>query len=124
VGEIGPDDPKTRWPYQCSAQGLLFGNRQGVLLLRRTGQPLARVVLVEGITDTMAASLAMRAEPVAVLGVTSGSAAVLRDIAWPSGVPVAVWTDEDAAGEKYAAEIAAAVPSHIRITRLPPEEKT
>lgn len=118
---VDTDGPKTRWPFECSAQGLLFGNRRGILMLRREEPidqpPLARVVIVEGMTDTMAMSEDMRGQPVAVLGVTSGSAAVLREVAWPRHVPVHIRTDLDDAGDRYADEIAASLPPSVEAQR-------
>lgn len=109
--------PKTRWPYDCRADGLVFADRLGVELLRGRADNFDRVLVVEGLTDLAAAALWAEGRRVAVLGITSGSAAALGSIRWPSGVPVSVGTDTDDAGERYAQAVAAAIPKRITVTR-------
>lgn len=113
---VDVDGPKTRWPLDCRAEGLVFAN-DVALRMMRLGSPPVAIVVVEGITDTIAMSLAMREEPVAVLGITSGSAPALAEITWPHGVPVEVKTDRDEAGDRYLALIVKAVPDRVEVRR-------
>lgn len=117
VVDVG-DGPKTRWPYKSRATGVLFANQRGVNLLKGTQQALGGVLIVEGLTDTLTASLRYQRAAYAVLGVTSGNAATLGDVKWPSGQRIVVWTDSDKAGDKYAEQIHAALPDFVSVVRL------
>lgn len=109
--------PKTRWPYDCRADGLLFADRLGVELLRGDAANFDRVLVVEGLTDLAAAAQLAVGKRVAILGITSGSAPALAKIRWPSGVPVWVGTDDDGPGERYARAVESSVPKRITVTR-------
>lgn len=99
---------KTTWPAGFGAGGMLFADRGGVLLL--AGRPKhSRVLVVEGVTDLLRAAMLAPDVPCAVLGFTSGGARALADVRWPAGVQIAIATDNDAAGDKYADEAAEAV---------------
>lgn len=114
---IDDASPKTRWPFNCRADGLIFGDAAGVALLRGDARAFDRVLVVEGLTDMIAASLWAVGRRVAVISVTSGSSAALMHVRWPSGVPVVVATDHDDAGNRYAAAVEAAVPKRISVAR-------
>lgn len=119
--------PKSRWPYsgrdrKYSFSRLLFADRAGRGVLRGTPPAgLQRIVLVEGITDFLAAAYDTleTGAPHAVLGATAGGFAALEGVRWPAGVTGVIATDHDTAGEKYSAEIAKALPG-VRLVRLPP----
>jgi hypothetical protein len=110
--------PKSRWPYggrdrAYAFSRLLFADAGGQALLR--GERPARceaVVLVEGITDFLAAAAAFleSGAPYAVLGATAGGFGALSDVRLPPDLPVVIATDHDGAGERYATEIRGALP--------------
>ena len=118
---IDEQTPKTRWPRNCEASGLFFATLLGRALLRAQKPHVEGVVLVEGLTDFIAAALAMEGRPWAVLGATSGSFPALAKLAWPEGVRAVVATDQDPAGERYFREIRAALP-HVDVRRWRPPE--
>lgn len=101
-----PDEggPKTRWPKDYEARGLLFANSQGVQLLRGERPEIQAVLIVEGLTDLLAA--ARLCLPIAVLGGASGCWVALEAVRFPEHVPIIVGTDLDPTGDKYAMEIA------------------
>jgi 5S rRNA maturation endonuclease (ribonuclease M5) len=116
---ITPDTkPKTRWPFGYDAHGLLMADRRGVALLRREPVDAQRVIIVEGMTDLIAMSMAVedagRTDP--IIGITSGATRALTSVRFPN-IPVVVLTDEDAAGEKYAREIREAIPPTVDVRR-------
>lgn len=116
---IVPDlTPKTRWPKGYAA-GHLFADARGVALLRGEAGDTDKVVVVEGMTDTIALTMATAdaGRKHAILGITSGATKALADVKWPAGIPVVVFTDADEAGERYAAEIEAAIPSTVDVRR-------
>lgn len=97
---------KTLWPTGYAAAGLFFAAGSGLELLRGRGP--TRVVLCEGLTDTLAMALhSARAgrHDVAVLGGTSGSWGALSAVPWPPNVRVVIATDLDPQGERYAETI-------------------
>lgn len=101
------DRGKTRWPLERRAGGLLFADpRTARPMLTGKGEA-SRIVVVEGITDYLA--VASRAPAgTAVLGACSGGFAALGQARITAGAVVYAATDPDAAGERYAGEIAAA----------------
>lgn len=116
---ITPDAyPKTRWPRGYDAAPLLFANANGVAMLRRERTP-GRVVIVEGMPDTIAMSLACAddAPTWAVLGITNGSAPALGRVAWPQNVPVVLMLHDDDAGKKYADDARSAIPRTVDLRR-------
>jgi hypothetical protein len=78
------------------------------------------VILVEGLTDLLAASswVHRTTRGFGVIGVTSGSSSALANIAWPSNLPVYVATDPDPTGDAYARGARIAIPSHIKVSRI------
>jgi len=118
-------DPKTRWPSERGAKGLLFADERGAAMLR--GEPIAwlhGVLIVEGLTDLLRAAVwAAKAEAraqrgIAVLGIAAGSSPALGRVRWPQGVAVRVATDADKAGDDYATKVRAAIPRQVEVTRL------
>lgn len=104
------DRGKTRWPFERRATGLLFADPVvGRPMLRGKAAP-RRVVVAEGITDYLAACRHAGGDT-AVLGATSGGFLSLGLAAIPKSAVVYAWTDPDATGDRYAAEIARALPS-------------
>jgi hypothetical protein len=120
-------EAKTLWPKGCFMRGLLFADAAGRALMRGTPPPsLDGVIVVEGLTDFLAMCLAMSeaGRPTAVLGGTAGSFAALSRVSWPEGCPAFVATDEDPTGERYAAEVHAALPTaDVRRVRLARQEE-
>ncbi len=110
-------EPKTRWPYNCRSAGLFFADGRGAAVLRGEVASLERVIIVEGLTDTVAMTLEVEdaGRAIAVLGLASGSAAALAAVRWPHGIPVVVATHEDQAGHRYAAEVERVLPSARRM---------
>jgi 5S rRNA maturation endonuclease (ribonuclease M5) len=79
-----------------------------------------RFVVVEGEPDflTMACKVPLNRKPsYAVVGIYAGSWS--SDVAGviPSGSKVAVWTDADAAGDKYAAKIRESIEARCEVQR-------
>jgi len=117
--------PKTRWPdarrfgYACS--GLFFADKAGLALLRGSPRPeLKKLLIVEGLTDFLASALATTEDDqYAVLGGASGSFPALAEVTIPAAVQVIAATDDDQAGDRYAAEIAEGV-SPIKTFRMRP----
>lgn len=115
VTPVGDDEPKCRWPRGASATGLLFADPQYARpLLRGRPSEAERVLIVEGLTDYLTACSRLRAEGArtAVIGIASGSAAALRLLRVPEGLPIVVATDYDRAGEVYAELVAEALAPH------------
>lgn len=117
--------PKTLWPKDHEAGGLLFADPRGAALLRGETQELTGVLVTEGLTKTMAAALwaHQHGKPLAALGFTSGGARAFAEMRWPAGLPCYIATDSDTAGEKYAAEVREALPRSVRCLRLRLERK-
>jgi hypothetical protein len=122
VEAVAVEGGKTRWPFERNAKRLLFADP--VLarpMLRGVDVPVRRLLVVEGITDYLAA--ASRPSPgLAVVGACSGGFGALSSIRVPSGVVAFVATDSDAAGNRYASEIAHALTgkcADVRRVRLP-----
>jgi hypothetical protein len=109
-------DPKTRWPRGFASAGLFFANAKGLELLRGEGTP-QRIELLEGLADTLARSLQLDHQPVAVLGLTQGSPPGLAQVAWPAGVPIIAVTHSDRAGEALAQASRRMIPPHIDVLR-------
>jgi hypothetical protein len=119
------DRGKTRWPFECRASGLLFADPAGARPMLRgadCSEWVARVVIVEGITDYLAAASRLDRGPdrgTAVLGACSGGFAALGAARLPR-VPIYVATDSDTAGQRYAAEVEMALPgADLRRVVLP-----
>ena len=125
------DKPKTRWPYQCSASGLIMASPIGGALLRGQSLKAECIWVVEGLTDLVAAELTARREGIAaiVLSAASGSFSAFGSVDWPDSVrdgtvPVYARTDDDPAGNGYAHQINTALaPLGIPVRRLPWEKQ-
>lgn len=118
-------EPKTRWPYRCSASGLLFADIMGVTFLRQCSRGasvdgLDAVVVAEGATDTLKLSEVVDGGECAfaVLGYVAGSKQAFADIDWPVHVPCLVATDDDTAGDRYAAEVRRALDWRTSVFRV------
>ena len=110
---------KTRWPRGYQAGELLLADQEGLLLLRGEGRPDTRVLVVEGLTGLVWATLMLRriGLDLPVLAGTAGSWPALARVSWPQGAVVFAATDDDDTGERYAAEIRRAVPRNIPVRR-------
>jgi hypothetical protein len=118
-------EPKTRWPYRCSASGLMFADSMGVTFLRQCARGasvdgLEAVVVCEGATDTLKLSEVVDGAECAfaVLGYVAGSKRAFAGIDWPVHVPCVVATDNDAVGDKYAAELRGAIDWRVPMFRV------
>ena len=124
IDQLG--QPKSRWPWGFQAKGLLFADTRGVAVLR--GKPPASldgILIVEGLTDTLASAIwarkqrALRGRDLAVLGFAAGGVSGLGEVAaWPRGIPLFVATDRDDTGHKYARAVRMAVPREMEVRRM------
>ena len=95
------DAPKALPPRGFRVGGLVAANRPGVRLLQGTAVP--EVVVAEGEPGFMAACLRWPGR--AVFGIVSGSWTAELGARVPRGALVTVATDQDEAGDRYAARI-------------------
>ncbi len=118
VNRDGESMPKQLWPGsrndpRYDAGGLFFADPGGQALLCGEGDA-TRVLLCEGLTDWLSAAAWCRrsgSQDVAVLGGVSGSFPALAQVRWPDRpVDFVVAVDHDAAGDRYVAQIRAALP--------------
>lgn len=116
---IGDAKPKTRWPKGCAAGGLMFANARGAAFLRGDASAVDSMQVVEGLSDFVSASLWVHrtGRCRAVLGVTSGAAKALEHVRWPEHVTCYVGTDNDKDGDRYAAEVRAALSARVTVKR-------
>lgn len=129
VESIPVEGGKTRWPFERNARRLLFADPVLARPMLR-GQPVdvRRILVVEGITDYLAA--ASRPSPgLAIVGACSGGFGALSSIRVPPGVTAFVATDHDTTGNRYADEVAHALTGKCRDIRRvripsPPQEST
>jgi len=114
------DGPKTRWPKDAAARGLLFANHRALAVLRGQATDAEAVLVTEGLSDTVIAATFYASERrrFAILGVTSGAAEAFAAVKWPKGLRCIVATDSDNAGEKYANEIRHALPGSVKVERM------
>jgi hypothetical protein len=112
-------------PKDMNARGfsvaeLVFACPLGRAFLAGDCRDLEAVITVEGLTDVLkvASRVYLSGRRRAVLGVVSGSAPLVGRVDWPPGVPCWVGTDDDDQGEKYAAQIVAHLPEHVRCERI------
>ena len=111
--------PKTLWPVKCSSERLLFADGGGVAVLKGDATAPKDVLIVEGLTDTLRGATVAPSVPCAVLGFTSGGAQALADVRWRRDMRLGVATDDDAAGDAYAEQVADAVrPLGIALRRI------
>jgi hypothetical protein len=97
---IEGDTPKRLPPAGRKASGLVLANRMALGMLRRQVCPL-ELVIVEGEPDFLVACTSWR-PGVAVIGIGSGSWTQDFARAVPAGTSVAIATDNDHAGDRYA----------------------
>ncbi len=125
VNRDGEAMPKQLWPGSRNgprhdASGLFFADPGGQALLRGEGDA-ARVLICEGLTDWLSAAAwcrRSRTTDVAVLGGVSGSFPALAQVCWPEHpVDIVVAVDHDETGDRYVAQIRAALPGR-RLRRL------
>lgn len=123
IRDVG-DGPKTRWPKDHQAKGLLFADATGRALLGGESiERLRAVLLLEGLTDFLrgclwAARRMTQGERFAVLGIAAGGVSALAAVRWPAGSTLLIATDHDKAGEEYAEKILAAVGDRVIACRL------
>lgn len=108
---------KTRSPKERRLDSLLFADPWIAVPMLRGERVACDVLVAEGITDYCAlTSIALPG--VAILGGISGSFRALAEVRLPPGCVVFVGTDNDAAGDKYAAEVVAAVGERAECRRV------
>lgn len=109
-------ESKTRNPAGYRLGGSVFANGGARdLFLGRSCSD--RVIVVEGLADFLA-TLGREPSGAALIGIVSGSTRVLGDVQWPDDVEILIATDDDAAGDRYAAEIGAVLPRLADVRRL------
>jgi len=110
--------PKAVSPAGCRVSGLVFSNQLGVEMLRGQASPMM-VLITEGGTDTLAASLLSPPHvPRAILGVGSGAWTADHADQIPPGAELVIATDPDEAGERYAQQIVASLPDYPHPLRV------
>jgi hypothetical protein len=118
TGEPEQGKPKSRFPKGYSASGLVLANKTGTSWLRGKMQ-VESVVIAEGLTSTLATTMAMRAIgrwDTAVFGYTSGSNSCIKQMPW-TNQSVIVMTDNDKAGDLYAEKVLSVLPTNIDVRR-------
>jgi hypothetical protein len=124
VVDVAEGKSKAVTPAGASNAGLVFADPLGLLLLQ--GRPLPGwgrlVVVVEGVTDYLARGMFQEnpepAEAWAVLGVIAGSWCPALAARIPDGADVAVRTDPDPAGDRYAAAVMRDLAGRCTLRRL------
>jgi CHC2-type zinc finger protein len=111
------DLPKRLPPSGHKASGLVMAGAFGLAMLQGARAPHT-VAIVEGEPDYLARSLVTNDPGVAVLGIVSGSWGPAFAARCPLGATVAVRTDLDDAGNRYAAEVAATLARRCFVRRL------
>jgi hypothetical protein len=102
---IDGDSPKRLPPGGHKATGLVMACPIGTAMLNGTANP-PEVVIVEGEPDWLTWVTRKTARPTARIGIVSGSWSLAMAQRLPPGTIVWLRTDHDAAGDRYAAEIA------------------
>ena len=102
------EGPKRLPPSGHKASELVMAETFGLAMLRGERAP-ETVVVVEGEPDFLARCQVTRAPSVAVLGIVSGSWTSKFAERIPIGIRVYVRTDNDKAGDRYAAEVEASL---------------
>jgi len=106
AGRVIPgDSPKRLPPGGFKARGLVMADEFGVAMLTGSTK-VTSVVIVEGEPDFLVWATRRKAKPTAVFGIVSGSWSLAVAQRIPVGATVAIRTDNDTAGDKYATEIA------------------
>jgi hypothetical protein len=109
--------PKRLPPSGHKASGLVMADAFGLAMLRGTRAPEV-VVLVEGEPDYLARCIVTNDPRTAVVGIISGSWGPAFAAKCPVGATVSIRTDLDAAGERYAAEVAESLARRCFVRRL------
>lgn len=109
--------PKTHAPGKVRGDSLLFADPWIAVPMLRGEDIRCDVLVVEGITDYCAVT-SVALPGLAILGGISGSFKALADVRLPPGCVVFVGTDNDTAGDKYAAEVVAAVGERAECRRV------
>jgi len=99
------EGPKRLPPFGHKASELVMADRWALAWLRGERQP-ERVLVVEGEPDWMTWSTHLNDPHTATIGIVSGSWHDALARKFPVGCRVDVRTDQDQAGDRYAAEIA------------------
>jgi hypothetical protein len=118
-GDVKEGTPKSRFPKGYSASGLVLANKSAVSWLRGKMEVPA-VVIAEGLTSTLACTMALRKTGKwrwGVLGYTSGSSSAIKQMPW-TNQDVYVFTDSDKTGEDYCQRIVEALPTNIQPKRV------
>lgn len=108
AGRMGEgESPKRLPPSGCRASGLVMADEMATAMLVGSRIP-KRVVITEGEPDFLAMATSRQVEVTGVIGIVSGSWTPEFALRFPEGcgIEVIIWTDRDAAGDRYAAEIA------------------
>lgn len=119
----GDKRPKTHAPGGVRGDSLLFADPWLGVPLLQGREPVCDILVIEGITD-FCATTSVEIPELAILGVISGSAQALRHVRLPrlrAGMRdriVYVGTHNDPAGDKYAAEVRAAVGDRAECRRV------
>jgi hypothetical protein len=98
------DSPKRLPPGGCKASGLVLACPMTLAWLRGTWLP-SRILIAEGEPDFLAAALWRTRLPYARLGIVSGSWTAEFSQKCCAGLDVYLWSDKDAAGDRYASEV-------------------
>lgn len=111
---LATSGPKRIAAKGCQVKGLAMANAAGIRMLRH-GDRVADVVIAEGEPDYLTAA---RVWPgAAVLGIVSGSWCEELALRIAGGSWVAIWTDHDKAGDRYAEQIVESLRGRCRIER-------
>ena len=105
VRNVDGDSPKRLPPGGHKASGIVMACTLAASMLAGFYQP-KRVLVVEGEPDFFAAVAWELAIPTAVIGLVSGGWSPRFAPRIPVGAEVLLWTDRDAAGDRYAADVA------------------
>jgi hypothetical protein len=108
------EGPKRLPPAGHRATGLVLANEAALRWLRAPAEPI-RLLVAEGEPDFL--TLAQAYPAAAVIGVGSGSWTQAFAERVPFGSLVAIHTHHDAAGDRYAAELAKTLASRARVKR-------
>lgn len=110
------ETPKRLPPAGHRASGLVLADAFALAMLRGTYAP-RRVLVLEGESDFLAASVGWRHVLAARIGIVSGSWSEDFAARIPDGADVALWTDDDTPGNKYADDIAATLEGRCTVRR-------
>jgi hypothetical protein len=101
---VDGDGPKRRPPFGYKASELVMADAFGIAMLRGEFKPY-RLAIVEGEPNHLSRCQVTNDPHTAVIGIVSGSWTTAFAAKVPLGCRVAIRTDNDPAGDRYAAEI-------------------